>query len=319
MHSLRTNSSLPLVQAVTVKSRFLKPNFQPSDNLNKTNFLSTVKHCNFDHFSRRFERSGLTFLVFSLFFEQVFPVRLATCSLHSSESSSGMSLFVQTIKLRQFVCTPWPENSRVTLGEARRPLTLVENSAWLEAAVVQLGPIVTDISAATSKPELHLEQKDFLEMHDAKFQRLWFLWQPQDQLPGKLHGVCGCTGGCNFFGKNVNGPRFFTAEKLDASENDTGMDGFGSETGFYDDGDIVDSGARPLMYSRSADLNALESNYFDRTPVGSIEAFTRRRYTASGSEGSSPKVRRSMQTQTNKEAYIDLGIGKKTHLLFLTR
>ena len=256
----------------------------------------------------------MTFLVFSLFFEQVFPVRLATCSLHSSESSSGMSLFVQTIKLRQFVCTPWPENSRVTLGEARRPLSLVENSAWLEAAVVQLGPIVTDISGATSKPELHLEQKDFLEMHDAKFQRLWFLWQPQDQLPGKLHGVCGCTGGCNFFGKNVNGPRFFTAEKLDASENDTGMDGFGSETGFYDDGDIVDSGARPLMYSRSADLNALESNYFDRTPVGSIEAFTRRRYTASGSEGSSPKVRRSMQTQTNKEAYIDLGIGKKTHL-----
>lgn len=319
MHSLRTNSSLPLVQAVTVKSRFLEPNFQPSDNLNKTNFLSTVKHCNFDLFSRRFDRSGLTFLVFSLFFEQVFPVRLATCSLHSSESSSGMSLFVQTIKLRQFVCTPWPENSRVTLGEARRPLSLVENSAWLEAAVVQLGPIVTDISAATSKPELHLEQKDFLEMHDAKFQRLWFLWQPQDQLPGKLHGVCGCTGGCNFFGKNVNGPRFFTAEKLDASENDTGMDGFGSETGFYDDGDIVDSGARPLMYSRSADLNALESNYFDRTPVGSIEAFTRRRYTASGSEGSSPKVRRSMQTQTNKEAYIDLGIGKKTHLLFLTR
>ena len=319
MHSLRTNSSLSLVQAVTVKSRFLEPNFQPSDNLNKTNFLSTVKHCNFDLFSRRFDRSGLTFLVFSLFFEQVFPVRLATCSLHSSESSSGMSLFVQTIKLRQFVCTPWPENSRVTLGEARRPLSLVENSAWLEAAVVQLGPIVTDISAATSKPELHLEQKDFLEMHDAKFQRLWFLWQPQDQLPGKLHGVCGCTGGCNFFGKNVNGPRFFTAEKLDASENDTGMDGFGSETGFYDDGDIVDSGARPLMYSRSADLNALESNYFDRTPVGSIEAFTRRRYTASGSEGSSPKVRRSMQTQTNKEAYIDLGIGKKTHLLFLTR
>lgn len=42
--------SLPLVQAVTVKSRFLEPNFQPSDNLNKTNFLSTVKHCNFDHF-----------------------------------------------------------------------------------------------------------------------------------------------------------------------------------------------------------------------------------------------------------------------------
>ena len=231
-----------------------------------------------------------------------------------------MSLFVQTIKLRQFVCTPWPENSRVTLGEARRPLSLVENSAWLEAAVVQLGPIVTDISGATSKPEFHLEQKDFLEMHDAKFQRLWFLWQPQDQLPGKLHGVCGCTGGCNFFGKNVNGPRFFTAEKLDASENDTGMDGFGSETGFYDDGDIVDSGARPLMYSRSADLNALGSNYFDRTPVGSIEAFTRRRYTASGSEGSSPKVRRSMQTQTNKEAYIELGIGKSwTHLLFLTR
>ena len=242
---------------------------------------------------------------------QVFPIRLATCSLHSSESSSGVSLFVQTIKLRQFVCTPWPEKTQQILSDARRPLSLVENSSWLQAAAVQLGPIVSDISSATSNPELYQEQKDFLEMHDGKFQRLWFLWQPQEQFPGRRHGCCGCTGGCNFFGKNFNGPRFFTAEKLDASENDTRIGGFGSEAGFYDDGDIVDSGARPLMYSRSADLDALGSNYFDRTPVGSIEAFTRRRYTVSGSEGSSPKVRREMHAQTNEEAYLELGIGKE--------
>lgn len=238
---------------------------------------------------------------------QIFPIRLATCSLHSSESSSGVSLFIQTIKLRQFVCTPWPERTQ----HARRPLSLVENSTWLQAAAVQLGPVVSDVSSATSNPELYQEQKDFLEMHDTKFQRLWFLWEPQEQFPGKRHGCCGCTGGCNFFGKNSNGPRFFTAEKLDASENDTGIGGFGSDTGFYDDGDIVDSGARPLMYSRSADLDALGSNYFDRTPIGSIEAFTRRRYHVSGSEGSSPKVRRAMHAQTNEEAYVELGIGKR--------
>ena len=73
---------------------------------------------------------------------------------------------------------------------------------------------------------------------------------------------------------------------------------------------LWDSGARPLMYSRSADLDAMGSNYFDRTPVGSIEAFTRRRYHVSGSEGSSPKVRRAMHAQTNEEAYVELGIGK---------
>ena len=240
---------------------------------------------------------------------QVFPVRLATCSLHSSESSSGVSLFVQTVKLRQFVCTPWPERTQEILSDVRRPLSLVENSSWLQAAAAQLGPIVSDISSATSHPELYQEQKDFLEMHDARFQRLWFLWQPQEQLPGRRRGCCGCTGGCNFFGKNFNGPRFFTADKLDASENDIGIGGFGSETGFYDDGDIVDSGARPLMYSRSADLDALDSNYFDRSPVGSIEAFTRRRYHISGSEGSSPKARRVIHTPSNEEAYEELGIG----------
>ena len=186
---------------------------------------------------------------------------------------------------------------------------MVENSAWLEAAAVHLGPIVSDASSAISRAELHLEQKDFLEMHDAKFQRLWFLWEPQERFPKRSHGVCGCTGGCNFFGKNVNGPRFFTAEKLDASENDTGIGGFGSEAGFYDDGDIVDSGARPLMYSRSADLNAVGSSYFDRSPIGSVEAFTRRRYHVSGSEGSSPKVRRAVNSQVNEEAYLELDIG----------
>ncbi|XP_022799728.1 uncharacterized protein KIAA1109-like isoform X2 [Stylophora pistillata] len=239
---------------------------------------------------------------------EVSPVRLAKCSLQSSESSSGVSLFVQTVKLRQFVCTPWPEKTQQILSDARRPLSMVENSSWLQAAAVQLGPIVSDVSSATSHPELYQEQKDFLEMHDARFQRLWFLWQPQEQLPGRRLGCCGCTGGCNFFGKNLNGTRFFTAEKLDASENDTGIGGFGSEPGFYDDGDIVDSGARPLMYSRSVDLDALGSNYFDRTPVGSIEAFTRRRYHISGSEGSSPKVKRVMHAPSNEEAYVELEI-----------
>ena len=254
-------------------------------------------------------KPGFTLFRYVFVAVQVFPVRLSTCSLHSPESSSGTSFFVQTIKLRQFVCTPWPEKTSPILSEVRRPLSMVENSAWLEAAAVQLGPIVSDASSAISRAELHLEQKDFLEMHDAKFQRLWFLWEPQERFPKRRHGVCGCTGGCNFFGKNVNGPRFFTAGKLDASENDTGIGGFGSEAGFYDDGDIVDSGARPLMYSRSADLNAVGSSYFDRSPIGSVEAFTRRRYHVSGSEGSSPKVRRAVNSQVNEEAYLELDIG----------
>ena len=105
----------------------------------------------------------------------------------------------------------------------------------------------------------------------------------------KRPSSCGCVGGCNFFGRNANGPRFFSSEKLDASANDTGITGFGSEGGFYDEWELndEDEAKPPFMYSH----DALGSSYLDQSPVGSVEAFTRKRY--HGSEASSsPKLRR---------------------------
>lgn len=107
---------------------------------------------------------------------------------------------------------------------------------------------------------------------------------------------CGCVGGCNFFGKNENGPRFFTSEKLDASFNDTGIAGFGSEGGLYDEGDFHEEDTKPLMYSR----DALGSAYLDQSPVGSVEAFTRKRY--HGSEASSsPRMRRGYMMRIRRQ------------------
>ena len=240
-------------------------------------------------------RTKLAFDLFSAFTRcQVSPIRFATCDLHTQESGSGASFFIETVKLRQYVLAPWPEDVQVPLqGGAPRPLTGQEDVIWLEAAAVHFGPVISDVSTATADPELHLDQKDFLEMHDSKFQRLWFLWYPDPAGPHRRSGCCGCVGGCTFFGKNANGPKFFTADKLDASENDNGVGGFGSDGGFYEQADGSDSSVPPLMYSRDASLDALEAGYMDRSPVGSVEAFTRRRYHVSASESSSPRILRA--------------------------
>ena len=154
------------------------------------------------------------------------------------------------------------------------------------------------------------DQRRFLELHDKKYRCLWFLWNVSGskKSPAKHSGCCGCVGGCNFFGKNMNGPKFFTSEKLDGSSNDTGIAGFGSEGGFYDEEDLHEADTKPLMYSR----DALGSAYLDQSPVGSVEAFTRKRY--HGSEASSsPRLKRgylrrnrhgnSDETEKSKQSY----------------
>lgn len=152
-----------------------------------------------------------------------------------------------------------------------------------------------------SFPENVPSQRKFLELHDKKYQRVWFLWNTSSnhKSPVKNFECCGCVGGCNFFGKNVNGPRFFTAEKLDASYNDTGIAGFGSEGGFYDEGDFHEEDTKPLMYSR----DALGSAYLDQSPAGSVEAFTRKRY--HGSEASSSPTMRRGYLMRNRHSNTD--------------
>ncbi|XP_048589365.1 transmembrane protein KIAA1109 homolog isoform X3 [Nematostella vectensis] len=217
---------------------------------------------------------------------EISPLRLATCNLHSAVPSSGLSAFLQAVKIRQFVLAPFPLSEDPMLSDVHKRMSVCDDVIWLEAASMELGPIISDVALATDNLDNRFSQKDFLQHHDHASQRLWFLWEPSERHPNRRHGCCACVGGCNFFGKNVNGPRFFVAEKLDASYNDTGIGGFGSEGGFYDDANLGDQGSKALMYSR----DALGSSYMDASPMGSVEAFTRKRYHGSESSGS-PKLR----------------------------
>ena len=48
----------------------------------------------------------------------------------------------------------------------------------------------------------HREQSQFLQRHDRKTRKLWFLWPSSTKVPsGEKSGKkCGCIGGCEFFG-----------------------------------------------------------------------------------------------------------------------
>ena len=72
------------------------------------------------------------------------------------------------------------------------------------------GPINVDAAMALPDPEFHAMQDKFLKIHDEKTHRLWFLWAPDYSVMNpKVVGKCGCIGGCEFFGSNRNGLKFF--------------------------------------------------------------------------------------------------------------
>lgn len=64
------------------------------------------------------------------------------------------------------------------------------------------------------KEDTHALQQKFLKTHDEKLKKLWFLWPELN----KSAGNCGCTGGCLFFGDNINGKRFFKPSYRDLDE-----------------------------------------------------------------------------------------------------
>lgn len=117
-----------------------------------------------------------------------------------------------------------------------------EDVCWLEAGSVHLGPVISDIYIGESKSFKALDQREFLEKHDRKNRCLWFLWKREiTSTPNKKEGQCGCIGGCNFFGKNVNGPNFFKVQKLDAGLQENEGKLFGSPDG-WQNSDLDDHG-----------------------------------------------------------------------------
>ena len=144
--------------------------------------------------------------------------------------------------------------------EKSRPSTTHSNN-WLEVAVAAFGPITADI-ADISRDHFHYSQQlHFLREHDTLLKRLWFLWKPEE-LSNKLaadrakSAICGCVGGCKFFGSNVNGVKFFTTQTLDAGEGKFSR--YGSESLWG--GSHEKQGMKKRMIGRSGSVSIAGSS-----------------------------------------------------------
>ncbi|XP_069487253.1 bridge-like lipid transfer protein family member 1 isoform X9 [Ambystoma mexicanum] len=139
-------------------------------------------------------------------------IRVANCNLHNRAVGEGISAAIQDVQLRQYI--EQLDSCKVGLQPA-----VLRRAYWLEAGSVNLGLITTDVALAADHPSKHEVQRHFLETHDSRTRRLWFLW-PEDTVKNKRSkNKCGCLGGCRFFGGIVTGLDFFRLEELTPSSS----------------------------------------------------------------------------------------------------
>ncbi|XP_037753082.1 transmembrane protein KIAA1109 homolog isoform X20 [Chelonia mydas] len=139
-------------------------------------------------------------------------VRVANCNLHNQFVGEGISAAIQDFQMRQYV--EQVNTCRVGLQPA-----ILRRAYWLEAGSVNLGLITADIALAVDHHSKHEVQRHFLETHDSRIKRLWFLW-PDDNVKNKRSkNKCGCLGGCRFFGGTVTGLDFFKLEEMTPSSS----------------------------------------------------------------------------------------------------
>ncbi|XP_023376197.1 uncharacterized protein KIAA1109 homolog [Pteropus vampyrus] len=139
-------------------------------------------------------------------------VRVANCNLHNQSVGEGISAAIQDFHVRQ--CIEQPSNPRAGLQPA-----LLRRAHWLEAGSASLGLVTVDVALAADHHSKHEAQRQFLETHDARTKRLWFLW-PDDTVKNKRsRNKCGCLGGCRFFGGTVTGLDFFKLEESTPSSS----------------------------------------------------------------------------------------------------
>uniref|UniRef100_A0A8C4Y8Z4 Bridge-like lipid transfer protein family member 1 n=1 Tax=Gopherus evgoodei TaxID=1825980 RepID=A0A8C4Y8Z4_9SAUR len=139
-------------------------------------------------------------------------VRIANCNLHNQFVGEGVSAAIQDFQLRQYI--EQVNNCRVGLQPA-----ILRRAYWLEAGSVNLGLITADIALAGDHHSKHEVQRHFLETHDSRVKRLWFLW-PDDNVKNKRSkNKCGCLGGCRFFGGTIIGLDFFKLEEMTPSSS----------------------------------------------------------------------------------------------------
>lgn len=155
------------------------------------------------------------------FILQASPVRFASCNSKTDKTNDGGSLFISEVFLRQFI---QQLNMNYVETIVKPSYTPAHSNNWVEVGVIGLGPVTVDVQECIGDKSLADQQIRFLTYHDRRTKRLWFIWDVEE-LSGKLavdrrkSKICGCVGGCNFFGRNANGVRFFTNQKLDASSS----------------------------------------------------------------------------------------------------
>ncbi|XP_018416620.1 PREDICTED: uncharacterized protein KIAA1109 homolog, partial [Nanorana parkeri] len=139
-------------------------------------------------------------------------IRLANCNLHNQAVGEGISAAIQNVQLKQYI--EQLDSSRIGLQP-----TVLRRAYWLETGSVILGLITSDIALAADHSSKHEVQRHFLETHDSRTKRLWFLW-PDDAVKNKRsRNKCGCLGGCRFFGGIATGVDFFRLEELTPSSS----------------------------------------------------------------------------------------------------
>uniref|UniRef100_A0A8C1DHH6 KIAA1109 n=1 Tax=Cyprinus carpio carpio TaxID=630221 RepID=A0A8C1DHH6_CYPCA len=137
-------------------------------------------------------------------------LRLATCNLHTAAVGEGISAVLQDVVIAQFI--EQQEVARLGL-----PPPLLRRSHWLEAGSVTFNLITADVALAADHPAKYEVQRQFLELHDMKTKRLWFLW-PEEKYK-RSRNRCGCLGGCRFFAGSVGGLDFFRLEEITPSSS----------------------------------------------------------------------------------------------------
>ncbi|XP_041130046.1 transmembrane protein KIAA1109-like isoform X4 [Polyodon spathula] len=139
-------------------------------------------------------------------------IRLANCNLHNQAVGEGISAVVQDVQIRQFI--ELQDSCRLGVQTS-----VLRRSYWLEAGSVNFGLITADVALAADHPSKHEVQRQFLEMHDNRTKRLWFLW-PEDVVRNKRsRNRCGCLGGCRFFGGTAVGLDFFKLDEMTPSSS----------------------------------------------------------------------------------------------------
>ncbi|GCB73548.1 hypothetical protein scyTo_0002627, partial [Scyliorhinus torazame] len=137
-------------------------------------------------------------------------IRIAACNLHNQAVGEGVSAVIQDVQLRQYI--EQFENCRLGIQP-----TVLRRSCWLEAGSVNFGLITADVALAADHPSKHEVQRQFLEAHDNRTKRLWFLWPDDDVKNKRVKNKCGCLSGCKFYAGMASGLDFFKLDEITPS------------------------------------------------------------------------------------------------------